>query len=86
MGNLNLYVETAKKRSRELRERFLTQGQGQGVDLQDLMMGLTQAMLDRSELPGVYDCCGQQFRPGEPGTVSSPRACGDGPAEPGEDG
>lgn len=40
MGNLNLYVKYAKKRSRELQERFLTQKQG--VDLKELIAGLTE--------------------------------------------
>jgi len=40
MGNLSLYVKAAKKRSRELRDRFLTQGQG--VDLKELLAGLTE--------------------------------------------
>jgi hypothetical protein len=40
MGNLGLYVETAKKRSRELRERFLSGGQGEG--LKELLAGLTK--------------------------------------------
>jgi len=40
MGNLSLYVETAKKRSRELRERFI--GREQGVDIKGLIAGLTE--------------------------------------------
>jgi len=41
MGNLGLYVKTAKKRSQELRESFLAQGQGAGLD--ELIAGLTEA-------------------------------------------
>ena len=41
MGNLSLYVETARKRSRELRERFITLGHG--VDLDELIAGLSEA-------------------------------------------
>lgn len=41
MGNLSLYVETAKKRSRELRELFLAP-QGEGIDLKELIAGLTE--------------------------------------------
>lgn len=41
MGNLSLYVETARKRSRELRERFLTLAHGDG--LEELIAGLTEA-------------------------------------------
>jgi len=40
MGNLGLYVETARKRSRELRERFLA-GEP-GVDVKELIAGLTE--------------------------------------------
>jgi len=40
MGNLGLYVKYVKKRSKELRERFLTLGQG--VDLKELIAGLTE--------------------------------------------
>ena len=40
MGNLGLYVETAKKRSRELRERFI--GREQEVDIKELIAGLTK--------------------------------------------
>jgi len=35
MGNLGLYVETARKRSRELRELFLDQGEG--IDPKELI-------------------------------------------------
>jgi hypothetical protein len=41
MGNLSLYVETARKRSRELRERFLTLDHGDGPE--ELIAGLTEA-------------------------------------------
>ena len=41
MGNLSLYVETARKRSRELRERFITLDHG--VALEELIAGLTEA-------------------------------------------
>lgn len=41
MGNLGLYVKTAKKRSLELRERF--RGQARGVDLAELIAGLSEA-------------------------------------------
>jgi len=40
MGNLNLYIKYAKKRSRELQERLLTLGQR--VDLKELIAGLTE--------------------------------------------
>ena len=40
MGNLGLYVETARKRSRGLRERFLAQEPG--VDVKELIAGLTE--------------------------------------------
>jgi len=40
MGNLSLYVKTAKKRSQGLKERFLTLG-GQGEGLKELIAGLT---------------------------------------------
>jgi len=40
MGNLGLYVETAKKRSRELRERFIAREPG--VDVKELIAGLTE--------------------------------------------
>lgn len=40
MGNLSLYVETARKRSRELRERFITLGHGDGLD--ELIAGLSE--------------------------------------------
>jgi hypothetical protein len=39
MGNLGLYVETARKRSRGLRELFLDQGEG--IDPKELIAGLT---------------------------------------------
>jgi len=41
MGNLSLYVKNAKKRSRELRERFITLDQGDG--LEELIAGLSEA-------------------------------------------
>lgn len=41
MGNLGLYVETARKRSRGLQERFLTLGQGT-EDAKELITGLTE--------------------------------------------
>jgi hypothetical protein len=41
MGNLSLYVETARKRSRELRERFITLDHGDGLD--ELIAGLSEA-------------------------------------------
>ena len=39
MGNLGLYIETAKKRSRELRKLFLDQSEG--IDPKELIAGLT---------------------------------------------
>jgi len=40
MGNLGLYVKNAKKRSRELRERFITLGHG--VAPEELIAGLSE--------------------------------------------
>ena len=42
MGNLGLYVRAAKKRSGELRERFIAQGGEPGVDLESLKAGLSE--------------------------------------------
>jgi hypothetical protein len=41
MGNLSLYVETARKRSKRLRARFLTLGYG--IALKELIAGLSEA-------------------------------------------
>jgi len=55
MGNLGLYVETARKRSRELRERFVDRAQG--ADVKELIAGLTE-----EERAGIMELDGELSR------------------------
>ena len=61
MGNLGLYVETARKRSRELRERFI--GREQGADVKELIAGLTKAERELfEERAGIMELDGELSR------------------------